>query len=82
MSDVHIADWQMPQPAGGADPEQLLRRQKEMMLDLYRMAPRLANLSLGELRAAWMARADAWWVRLTLVPRTQGLLLVASQPVV
>ncbi|WP_372526660.1 hypothetical protein [Piscinibacter sp.] len=74
MNEGFIADLKMLQPEGGSEPDQLVRRQKEMLLDLYRLVPRLASLSRSELRARWIARSETWWLRLELVPRRQGLL--------
>jgi hypothetical protein len=74
VNEGFIADLKMLQPEGGSEPQQLLRRQNDMLLDLYRLVPRLAALSHSELRATWIARSETWWLRLELVPRRQGLL--------
>jgi hypothetical protein len=74
VNEGFIADLKMLQPVGGSEPHQLLRRQNDMLLDLYRLVPRLAALSYSELRATWIARSETWWLRLELVPRRQGLL--------
>ena len=74
MNGVHFAYLKMQQPAGGAPPEQLVRRQAQMLLDLCRYLRRLSNLWHGELQTTWIARANDIWLRLELVPRKQGLL--------
>jgi hypothetical protein len=70
-----IADLHILRSNGGIEVQQLARREKEVISELYRLVPELSELVVSELKVRIDCRDNEWWLHLALLPRHQGILI-------
>jgi len=70
-----IADLHILRSNGGVEVQQLARREKEVISELYHLVPELSELVVSELKVRVDCRDNEWWLHLALLPRHQGILI-------